>query len=54
MSVEKLLNTDALFNEIKENVLNDLKGKTTVTPGELDSILKKHMSVSKSFNFSKQ
>lgn len=36
---------DKVFNEIKENVLNDLKGKTTVTPGELDSILKKHMSV---------
>lgn len=36
---------DKVFNEIKEKVLADLKGKTTVTPGELDGILKKHMSV---------
>ncbi len=34
---------DAKFKTIKANMLKDLEGKTTVTAGELDNIIKKHM-----------
>ncbi len=36
---------EEVFDDIKAKALADLKGKTTVTPGELESILKKHTSV---------
>ncbi len=36
---------EKVFDEIEKKVLDDLKGKTTVTAGELNSILQKHISV---------
>lgn len=36
---------EKVFDEIKAKAIDDLKSKTTVTAGELSSILKKHMSV---------